>query len=100
MKQEERSAHIESFAKYLEKCGLSGKTLIHYPNAVDRYLPSYIKKHINPNFEDFYTLNVNVLKNVYEQLTNSSYWELVITKKTWRLRIKALEYYIKYRESM
>lgn len=40
MKIEEQSVFIEMFAKYLEECGLSGKTLEHYPKAVDNYIPT------------------------------------------------------------
>jgi len=99
MKQEEQSALIESFRKYLEGCGLSGKTLIHYPKAVDVYIPIYIRKHIDPNFECFYILKVEDIKVIYNQLEKSDYWEKEIARKTWKLRLKAIEYYISFKEN-
>ncbi len=98
MKQEEQNALIELFAKYLEECGLSGKTLIHYPKAVDVYIPTYIRKHLDPNFECFYNLKVADIKLLYNQLEKSNYWEKEIARKTWKLRLKAIEYYISFKE--
>ena len=99
MKREEQSVFIEMFAKYLEECGLSGKTLEHYPKAVDNYIPTYIRKYINSNFEYFYDLEVENIRTIYNQLLNSNYWEQEIKYKTWKLRLKALEYFISFKES-
>ena len=98
MKIEEKSAFVEMFAKYLEECGLSGKTLIHYPKAVDVYMPTYIRKYIDPNFECFYDLKVEDIKVIYNQLERSDFWENEIARKTWKLRLKAIEYFISFKE--
>ncbi len=100
MKIEEQSAFVEMFAKYLEECGLSGKTLIHYPQAVDVYMPTYIRKHIDPNFECFYNLKVEDIKDIFNRLENSDFWVNEIARKTWKLRLKAIEYFITFIEKM
>lgn len=96
MKQQEQGICYENFARYLEKCGLTGKTLEHYPNAVDSYIPQYIRKYIKPEFACLYNLNTDELKDIYEQLEKSHYWEQEIKYKTWKVRLKALEYFISF----
>lgn len=98
MKQDEQRACFENFAKYLEECGLTGKTLDHYPTAVDNYIPKYIRKYINPDFECFYDLKAENVRAIYEQLVKSNYWIQDIKYKTWKVRLKAIEYYVSYIE--
>lgn len=99
MKEKEKNAYYKEYAQYLEKCGLSGKTLVHYPDAVDNYIPAYIRKYINQKFDCFYKLKTVEIKEIYHQLLESEYWEKEIKYKTWKVRLKALEYYISYREN-
>ena len=56
------SAMHRAYVNYLkEKCNLQGKTLIHYPDAVEKYMPKYIQKYINPNFDSFYSLDIGLV---------------------------------------
>lgn len=96
MEQQEQRVCNENFAKYLAKCGLTGKTLEHYPKAVDNYIPQYIRKHIRTEFTSLYNLNTDELKDIYEQLEKSHHWEKEIKYKTWKVRLKAVEYFISF----
>jgi len=58
-----------------------------------------IRKYINPKFDCFYKLKTVEIKEIYHQLLESEYWEKEIKYKTWKVRLKALEYYISYREN-
>ena len=98
MKQDKFLTCYDSFAKYLEDCGLKGKTLTHYPNAIDRYIPAYIQKYVNPDFDSFNDTNVEELRTLYKILEKSNYWEKEIQHKTWQLRLKAFEHFISFKE--
>lgn len=89
----------EAYVRYLEeKCNLHGKTLVHYPDAVERYVPRYIRKYLDPNFTSFYSLDIDTLRKIYEQLQNSHQWEKELKRKsTWNLRLKAIDYFISFR---
>lgn len=90
----------EAYVNYLEeKCNLHGKTLIHYPDAVEKYMPRYIRKYINPNFDSFYSLDIASIKKVFELIQNSTDWEKEFSYKTWNLRLKAVEHFISFKEN-
>lgn len=98
-KQKNPSAIRNAYVNYLsEECGFHGKTLIHYPDAVDKYMPKYIKSYLNPNFKDFYSITVGGIKSLYIQLEKSKDWEKEINYKTWNLRMKAIEHFIAFKE--
>lgn len=89
----------KAYVSYLEeKCNLHGKTLIHYPDSVEKYIPRYIRKYLNPRFTSFYLLDIDELKKIFEQLQRSHKWENELKRKsTWNLRLKAIEYFISFR---
>lgn len=98
MKQAKSLTCYDHFAKYLEDCGLKGKTLTHYPDAIDRYLPVYIQRHINPDFDSFNDTKVEEIRALYDVLVKSNYWEKEIKYKTWKLRLNAFKYFISFKE--
>lgn len=96
----DNSTMHEAYVNYLvEECNLHGKTLIHYPDAVEKYMPRYIRKHLNPNFDSFYSLDIASLKRVFEILQKSTEWENEFSYKTWNLRLKAVEHLISFKEN-
>lgn len=91
----------EAYVRYLtEHCHLKDRTLIHYPDAVDKYIPRFIRIHIDSKFDNFYIMSVDNIKNIYNQLQKSNDWEKEIQRKTWNLRLKAVEYFISFRASI
>ena len=76
-KTKENNADMrEAYVKYLsENCHLKGRTLVHYPNAVDKYIPRFIRTHIDSNFDNLYTMSVDNIKDIYNQLQKSNDWE-------------------------
>ena len=97
--QEKLTVMREAYVKYLaEKCHCKGKTLIHYPDAVDKYIPRYVRTHIDPEFNNFYSMSVDNIKIVFNQLQNSNEWENEMQRKTWNLRLKAIEHFISFRK--
>ena len=65
------------------------KEIAYYCNILNKLIPEILNICQNAEF-----------LVIYNQLEKSDFWEKEIAKKTWKLRLKAIEYFISYKEKI
>ena len=97
----EHSAIRNAFVDYLERvCHHTGKSLKHYPDVIDKYMPLYVRNHINRDFDNFYDLTSDEIDALLSKLRESHDWENELKREsTWKLRLNAIEKFISFKKT-